>query len=64
LACIGLALALPVVIRGRKGIRRRRAPKPPASDALRAVAPVPTQHEPAVAVVPIGKEPNTLAKLG
>jgi P-type Ca2+ transporter type 2C len=39
LACISLALALPLVIEGSKWIRRRRAPKPPAIDAVRAVAP-------------------------
>ena len=39
LACIALALALPVVIEASKGIRRLRTPKPPASDAVHAVAP-------------------------
>ena len=39
LACIGLALALPLVIEASKWIRRWRAPKPPAIDAVRAVAP-------------------------
>ena len=39
LACIGLVLMLPLVIEGSKWIRRRRAPEPPAIDALRAVAP-------------------------
>jgi P-type Ca2+ transporter type 2C len=39
LACISLALALPLVIEGSKWIRRRRAPKPPTIDAVRAVAP-------------------------
>jgi Ca2+-transporting ATPase len=39
LACIALALALPLVIEGAKWIRRRRAPRPPETDALRSVAP-------------------------
>jgi Ca2+-transporting ATPase len=39
LACIGLALALPVVIEASKWIRRLRTPKPPAIDAMHAVAP-------------------------
>ena len=39
LACIALALALPVVIEASKGIRRLRTPKPPAIDAVHAVAP-------------------------
>ena len=39
LACIGLALALPVVIEASKWIRRSRAPKTPAIDPTRAVAP-------------------------
>jgi len=39
LACIALALALPVVIEAGKWIRRSRAPKPPAIDPTRAVTP-------------------------
>ena len=39
LACLGLALLLPVVIEVSKWIRRRRAPKPSAIDAPHAVAP-------------------------
>ena len=39
LACIGLALALPLVIEASKWIRRSRAPKPPAIDPTRAVTP-------------------------
>ena len=37
-ACIGLALLLPIVIEGRKWIRRRREPAPEALDVRRAVA--------------------------
>ena len=40
LACVALALALPLVIEAGKAIRRFRAPGPPAVDATRAVAPV------------------------
>jgi len=39
LACIALALALPVVIEAGKWIRRSRAPKPAAIDPTRAVTP-------------------------
>jgi Ca2+-transporting ATPase len=39
LACIGLALALPIVIEASKWIRRARQPKAPAIDATRVVAP-------------------------
>ena len=39
LACIGLALALPLVIEASKWIRRSRAPRTPAIDPTRAVAP-------------------------
>jgi Ca2+-transporting ATPase len=39
LACVGLALLLPVVVEGGKFIRRRRAPKPVPFDVRRAVAP-------------------------
>ena len=39
LACIGLALVLPVVVEAGKWIRRRRAPQPPPVDARKAVAP-------------------------
>jgi len=39
LACIGLALLLPLVVETSKWIRRHRAPGPPAVDALNAVAP-------------------------
>ena len=39
LACIGLALVLPLVIEGNKWIRRRRAPKAAVIDAQRAVTP-------------------------
>ena len=39
LACIGLALVLPVVIEASKWIRRSRAPKILAIDPTRVVAP-------------------------
>jgi Ca2+-transporting ATPase len=39
LACIGLALLLPVVIEGSKWIRRRRAPEVAVIDTKRAVTP-------------------------
>lgn len=39
LACIGLALVLPLVIEASKAIRRLRTPGPPAIEAARAVAP-------------------------
>ncbi|HEY6378054.1 MAG TPA: cation-translocating P-type ATPase [Candidatus Dormibacteraeota bacterium] len=39
LACLGLALALPVVVEGGKLVRRRRAPAAAMFDASRAVAP-------------------------
>ena len=39
LACIGLALVLPVVIEASKWIRRSRAPKILAIDPTRAVTP-------------------------
>ena len=39
LACIGLALVLPVVVEAGKWARRRRAPQPPPVVARKAVAP-------------------------
>ena len=39
LACIGLALLLPLVIEGSKWIRRRRSTQPEPIDPPRAVAP-------------------------
>ena len=39
LACVGLALLLPVVVEVGKWIRRRRAPEPTTIDAQRAVTP-------------------------
>jgi Ca2+-transporting ATPase len=39
LTCIGLALALPIVIEAGKWIRRARLPEAPAIDVTRAVAP-------------------------
>jgi len=41
LACIALALALPVVIEASKGIRRLRTPKPPAIDAVQTATSTP-----------------------
>jgi P-type Ca2+ transporter type 2C len=38
-ACIGLALLLPIVIEGRKWIRRRREAAPEELEVHRAVAP-------------------------
>ncbi len=45
LACIGLALALPVVVEVGKWIRRRRAPDVTVIDAKRAVAPARARTE-------------------
>jgi Ca2+-transporting ATPase len=45
LACVGLALVLPVVIEGSKWIRRRRAPKAAVIDARQAVTPARARTE-------------------
>jgi Ca2+-transporting ATPase len=47
LACIGLALLLPLVVEGSKWIRRRRAPVAALVDAPHAVAPARAHPEPA-----------------
>ena len=46
LACIGLALALPIVIEASKWIHRARQPKAPAIDPTRAVAPARARADP------------------
>jgi P-type Ca2+ transporter type 2C len=45
LACLGLALALPLVIESTKWIRRRQASAPAPFNALHAIAPARAVHQ-------------------
>ena len=58
---VGLLVVLNIVLDARQELRSRAGVRRTASGRTR---PCPLQHEPAVAMVPTGKEPNTLFRLG
>jgi Ca2+-transporting ATPase len=58
---VGLLVVLNIVLDARQELKARAGVRRTASGRTR---PCPLQHEPAVAMVPTGKEPTTLFTLG